>query len=210
MKYSVENKIVLNGAEYTYVVHRKKIKNIYFRVKEDLKIHVSIPYLFTNKEIIKLLIKNSEQIEELYNKMNIDSDKLLYLGEELEYIYSNDIKIDGKFIYAPDKDIASDYIYNKAFDLFNSRLTQLKHNFNDLPEFTLRARKMTSRWGVCNSGSMSVTLNTKLITKPIHLIDYVIIHELCHFKHMNHSKEYWKYVESIYPYYKKARKELKY
>ena len=84
MKYSVENKIVLNGAEYTYVVHRKKIKNIYFRVKEDLKIHVSIPYLFTNKEIIKLLIKNSEQIEELYNKMNIDSDKLLYLGEELE------------------------------------------------------------------------------------------------------------------------------
>ena len=69
---------------------------------------------------------------------------------------------------------------------------------------------MTSRWGVCNSGSMSVTLNTKLITKPIHLIDYVIIHELCHFKHMNHSKEYWKYVESIYPYYKKARKELKY
>ena len=69
---------------------------------------------------------------------------------------------------------------------------------------------MKTRWGVCNKKSMSVTLNTELITKEVHLIDYVIVHELCHFKHMDHSKKYWDYVETFYPYYKKARKELKY
>ena len=57
---------------------------------------------------------------------------------------------------------------------------------------------------------MTITINTELITKDVHLIDYVIIHELSHFKHMNHSKEFWQYVEKVYPYYKKARKELKY
>ena len=82
--------------------------------------------------------------------------------------------------------------------------------FNDLPDFKLRIRKMKTRWGVCNKSSMSVTLNTELIHKDVTLIDYVIIHELCHFKYMNHSASFWKEVEKYYPYYKLARKRLKY
>jgi len=81
--------------------------------------------------------------------------------------------------------------------------------FNDLPEFKLRIRYMKTRWGVCNKSSMSVTLNSELIHKDVALIDYVIIHELCHFKYMNHSNAFWKEVEKYYPYYKLARKRLK-
>ena len=91
----------------------------------------------------------------------------------------------------------------------SSRLERLRMQFTDLPEFRLRIRKMSTRWGVCNIKSMTVTLNSELIKKDVSLIDYVIIHELCHFKHMNHSTEFWKEVEKYYPYHKMARKMLK-
>ena len=81
--------------------------------------------------------------------------------------------------------------------------------FEDLPKFKLRIRRMKTRWGVCNKSSMTVTLNTELIHKDVTLIDYVIIHELCHFKYMNHSESFWTEVEKYYPYYKLARKRLK-
>ena len=68
---------------------------------------------------------------------------------------------------------------------------------------------MKTRWGVCNKSSMTVTLNTTLIHKAVPLIDYVIIQELCHFKHMDHSPSFWKEVEKYYPYYKLARERLK-
>ena len=67
---------------------------------------------------------------------------------------------------------------------------------------------MKTKWGVCNISSMTVTLNVTLITKREDLIDYVIIHELSHFKYMNHSAAFWDEVGRHYPDYKRARKEL--
>ena len=68
---------------------------------------------------------------------------------------------------------------------------------------------MKTRWGVCNRKSMTVTLNTLLIHKRTFLIDYVIVHELSHFEHMDHSHAFWECVNRHYPEYKKARTELK-
>ena len=74
----------------------------------------------------------------------------------------------------------------------------------NIPEFTLKIRKMSSRWGVCNKRDNSVTLNSKLIKYSIHEIDYVIIHELSHFVHFDHSKEFWETVRMYMPDYKKS------
>ena len=84
----------------------------------------------------------------------------------------------------------------------------LKQEFDNLPNFRVRTRLMKTKWGVCNISSMTVTLNVTLITKREDLIDYVIIHELSHFKHMNHSAAFWDEVGRHYPDYKRARKEL--
>lgn len=213
MKEVKENKIILNNKEYIYIINRKKIKNIYFRVKEDLKIYVSANRLVSTSYIEKLLKENNLSIINMYDKIleKNNNNELKYLGNKLILVTSDGMPfIENNYIYAKSKEDARKYIYSKANDTFNSRLTQIKTLYNDLPSFILKVRKMTSKWGVCNKRSMSVTLNTELITKDINLIDYVIIHELCHFKFMNHSKEYWNYVEKFYPYYKQARKELKY
>ena len=67
---------------------------------------------------------------------------------------------------------------------------------------------MKTRWGVCNVKTHKVTLNLELIKKDKKYLDYVIVHELSHMLHANHSKEFWKCVEANCPDYKKLRKEL--
>ena len=68
---------------------------------------------------------------------------------------------------------------------------------------------MKTRWGVNNRGNNTITLNTELLKKEIDLLDYVIIHELCHFYEANHSSRFWAHVEKYYPKYKEARKRLR-
>ena len=59
------------------------------------------------------------------------------------------------------------------------------------PKFTLKFRKMKTRWGVCNYKLCTITLNTELIRYSRDEIRYVIVHEMCHFYHHDHSKKFW-------------------
>ena len=68
---------------------------------------------------------------------------------------------------------------------------------------------MKTRWGVCQTKNGVITLNNKLIHYDLSVIDYVIIHELCHFIHANHQKEFWDLVSKYYPNYKIIKKKLK-
>lgn len=64
------------------------------------------------------------------------------------------------------------------------------------------------KWGSCNSKG-TIVINFRVIMLPPAIIDYVLVHELCHLKEMNHSKNFWKIVEEIYPTYEKAKKAIK-
>ena len=205
------NSIVIDNVNYSYIINYKKIKNINFRIKDDGIIYVSCNQYISKLEIEKILINNKKFILSAMKRLEakkVLSNKIFYLGNELTFIESDKCLIDNDYIYAKNIDDAKEYIYSLAYDVFLERLNFRKATFKNLPEFRLRVRKMSTRWGVCNRGSMTVTLNTELITKDVNLIDYVIVHELSHFDHMNHSKEFWDEVARHYPYYKQARKEL--
>ncbi len=72
----------------------------------------------------------------------------------------------------------------------------------------IRYSNAKGRWGSCSTQGV-ISLNVALMNIPKEVIDYVLIHELAHTKHMNHSSSFWDLVESHYPDYKAARKQLK-
>ncbi len=71
---------------------------------------------------------------------------------------------------------------------------------------TIRDQK--TRWGSCSSKG-TLSFNWRLMLAPPTVLDYVVVHELCHLTHMNHSKEFWLAVEEVMPDYKKYRNWLK-
>ncbi len=83
--------------------------------------------------------------------------------------------------------------------------------FNDFYRFTyhnVSIRNQKTRWGSC-SRQGNLNFNVKMALLPSHLADYIIVHELCHLKEMNHSPKFWKLVAQTFPEYKELRRELK-
>ncbi len=72
----------------------------------------------------------------------------------------------------------------------------------------VRIRDIKYAWGSCSS-NRNITINQKLANKKEEVIEYVVLHEMCHLKYMNHSKDFWNLLENHMPEYKKYRKILK-
>lgn len=72
---------------------------------------------------------------------------------------------------------------------------------------TVSIRMQKTRWGSCSMLG-NISLNAKLLLLPPEVVRYVLVHELSHLEHMNHSVEFWRYVEQFEPNYRKRRQEL--
>lgn len=95
----------------------------------------------------------------------------------------------------------------EALRVFN----ECVEHFAPLMNVSPREIKLTSartQWGSCTSQGV-VRLNWQLVTMPLQLIDYVVVHELAHLLEMNHSASFWRVVQSVCPDYAKLRGELR-
>lgn len=87
---------------------------------------------------------------------------------------------------------------------------RLKH-FNAMYGFEYKKvyiRNQKTRWGSCSSRG-NLNFNYQIALLPAHLSDYVIVHELCHLKELNHGRNFWKLVEETVPNWKECRNELR-
>ena len=212
MEYVIDNKV------YEVVIIKKRNKNTYIRVKDDMKIYVTTNYLTSKRYIKNLLDENYSYLVKMINNMckkNEKKDLFFYLGNSYDIIFVNDLKkvdVDSNnfVIYASNMRELNRW-YNKVIkDTFIERFN---YNYNIFDEVnvmpSLKIRKMKSRWGVYNRVKHSVTLNSELIKYNIRCLDYVIVHELSHVIHFNHSKKFWSLVSKYCNNYKDIKKELK-
>lgn len=193
------------------IVKKSTTKNIYIRVKDDLTIYVTCNSLTSNKKIMSVIEENYDSIRKMIKKVKekIEYNKEFYfLGKKYDIIYTENVDIklgEHKVFINRDFDLEK-WKKKQALGIFSEHLEKCYHSFTrNIPHPTLRLRKMTTRWGVCNVKTHVITLNIELITKDIGCLDYVIYHELSHLIEANHSKKFWAIVEENCPDYKKWR-----
>lgn len=169
-----------DGKRIEYTLIRSKIKNMYIQIKEG-KVIVKAP--------LKLKVK---YIEEFVNKKSKWIYENLQKSKKIEERSKQEIKPeDIDRLYA---------IVSRNIDKYSSIL-KVKPN-------KVRIRNIKYAWGSCSTNK-NITINMKLATKSNEIIEYVVLHEMCHLIHMNHSKDFWSLVENNMPEYKKYKKELK-
>ena len=200
----------LDGDIYNVLVVKKNNKNSYIKIKDDLTIYVTTNYLTTKGEVKRMLDNEKDFLKRSLSRARkkMEKDELFYyLGKKYDIIlvpFENTEVYDDK-IYVKDMKALDKWLKKEMKRIFSERL---EYNYNlfdeDIPFPKLKIRSMKTRWGVCNKRDNSITLNSKLIRYSIHEIDYVIIHELSHFVHFDHSKEFWETVRMHMPDYKKS------
>lgn len=209
MKYEIENQ------KYPVIITRKNNKNTYIRIKDDFTIYVTTNYLITNHQIKKLLDRNYEYLKKNMIKTlekQQQLEKFYYQGIPYNIIIMDvkGVQLIGNNIYVKNKDTLEKWVKKQIKEIFQEHLNSIYPKFEEnIPYPNLRIRKMKTRWGVCNKVSKTITLNSDLIRYSFDKLDYVIVHELSHFIHFNHSTSFWSLVQKYCPSYKKIRKEMR-
>ena len=200
----------LNNQKYNVIIKRKSNKNTYIRVDENKNIIVTTNYFVTNTRIKKILDDNINFLNKTLNKK--EKKGFYLMGKKYDIIFdeSINIEVENNIIKVKNEKVLNKWYSNKIHEIFKERLDFYYNKFDEnIPYPILKIRTMKTRWGVCNRRNNSITLNLNLIKYDYDCLDYVIVHELSHFVHFNHSKEFWKTVSKYYPNYKIIQKKLK-
>ncbi len=215
-------KLFIDETELTYrVTYSRKAKYLRLQINPSTGLEVVIPYRCKTEDAEKFILKKKDWILKHLSSVQV-KEEFLFFGEKIEVKQKYDLFLDAHKINFKNNVL---FIESPSGSTLNSRAiynTWIKHYAKSwLPERTVilarkydfsfrrvSIRSQKTRWGSCST-SGNISLNYRLLKYRKELIDYVIIHELCHLKQMNHSQQFWKLVEEIVPDYKMLKRELK-
>jgi len=178
--------IILQGKKIEYQIKKNRLsRRLSLSVKRDGTLMATVPYFFSQASLIERFIKEK-------------ADWILQQKKKMEEQGQQNIKFDHK-----------DYLVNKerARALVEEKIAL----FNKLYKFKIgkiSIRNQQTRWGSC-SGRGNLNFSYKLVFLPGYVADYIIVHELCHLKELNHSARFWALVAKTIPNYLVIRRELK-
>lgn len=211
-----------------YVIMRQSRKTAAIKVEKDLKVVVKVPLFMKDSEVQDFILKYEDWVKETLNKKQsikknndwILNKKIMYLGEykeidiqvvpyakELIILKNQGIKVitsgDEKLMRKAMEDflkIRSKKIFLNLTEKY-AQLVGVKFN-------KITIRKQETRWGSCSQNG-NISYNVKLMCAPMEIIEYVILHEVMHLRHFNHSTAFWENIKMIMPDYKKRMDYLK-
>ena len=223
------NKILEFKCEYSGISHlvnirvTKRKKTISIRIDKN-KILVNTPNFVKEDYILSLLERKKEWISQTIlknskqHKNNFVNREAFYLGKKykinIKKGLSNGVilKNDNLEILYKRKNInlkkTLEHWYRlKCYLLLEERLKYYSKKIN-LKYNGISVRSFKRRLGSCDN-KKHISFNWKIILMPKQIIDYVVIHELCHLIHINHSKMFWEEVSNFCPEYKSCKSWLK-
>ncbi|HHV72533.1 MAG TPA: M48 family metallopeptidase [Clostridia bacterium] len=226
-----------NGIRIAYILVKTRRKTIGITVDKNGEVKVAAPLWISEKKIQEIVEKKTEWIvkkvkevrERNSNRVGrefVNGEKFFYLGKEYalkveeknlaqtEVIMGDDtitVHISQGLLEESRKQLVKETLlqwYRQRFaKIAGERIKKYSRQIKVSPcKVVIRNQK--TRWGSCSSKG-NINLNWRLVMAPLEIIDYVIVHELCHLKIMNHSKDFWNLVESILPSYAESKKWLK-
>ncbi len=189
----------------------KKARRVIVRVN-DWGAEVVLPLGVSARYGEKFLFSKKEWLAKSFSKISSNKGKFFFLGKEVfpRFEAGNLVleETENKKEFSEElKSAFEDFLFVKAREYIPKRVHELAFLYG-FEIGKIRIKKLKSRWGSCTL-KKNFSFNYALMKYSPRAIDYVIIHELCHTKIMNHSKDFWNLVASIMPEYKEARKELK-
>lgn len=226
-----------NSEKLTFVLTRKRIRNIIMRWDHNNGLKVSAPLHTPMSEIIQFILSKQSWLYKIKTKTMLNKAPQQYLPETLQpnalitlcgNVYTVEIlpsNVAGLFIQNDKICIhhpsPSDQTNLNTF--FQQWLTEytvftfqglLELLLNRLKNFQikkplLKVRKMRSSWGICRLHPPTITINSRLIHTPLECIEFVMAHELAHLKHFNHSKQFYELLEQLCPDWKTQKNILK-
>ncbi len=218
-----------------FTVTRKDVKNINLRVNPNLEVLISanesVPLDYIKDFIIskaKWIDKRLEYYEQTQDIMQgekdyVSGESFRYLGrqyrlkvfkdddEKVKYfrgyihLYINDLED-----FRKKEQLIERWYEERSQIIFKDslhRMYDLIKSYNiEYPQMDIR--KMSSRWGSCYTESNKIILNSSLIKAPRDCIDYVVLHELIHFKYKNHTNDFYRLLDILMPDWKEKKKIL--
>ncbi len=194
-------KIKIGKNEQEIIIIKKYIKNISLQVKPSMEIILNIPMNISYSYGLKLIEDKYTWIEDKLKKyISLSNNEgVYYLGKlyplkkEKNYI-SIQIEIENIISNNPNTiDLVLNQWYQEKITNILEKFIKKYSTLMDLYPKKIKIKPLKSAWGICYS-SGTITFNLNLIKVPLNIIEYLVVHELGHLKHPNHSKEYWKYI----------------
>jgi len=216
-----------------YLLHRAERKRLRIVVRPDLSVIVHAPLATTEKTLTDIIARKAPWIVRSLDRLQafhplptpsnyISGETFIFLGRQyrlhVEQGPKISAKLEGRFlnVIVLDKtatckirQAVEQWTAGRAKDLFDRHVTAClkigkRHGIPDAPFFV---RDMRTRWGSCTAKGR-IILNLRLVKAPVHCMDYVIMHELCHLIHHDHSVAFYRLLSRCMPDWQERKRIL--